>query len=346
MHLFELKLLSKILHNKLPYICFCGIGEGVSVLHRYTGHSPHVFRGGCGPVAHTSRNSYNSDGADVFNAEMKSVLVGDLEISNDLSIVFIGGPCAIESQEHCIFMAKSIKSICNKLNIAYIFKSSFDKANRSSVVGKRGVGIEEGLKILTEVKRQVGVPVLTDVHLPEQCSRVAEVADVLQIPAFLCRQTDLLASAAKTGRAINVKKGQFVAPNDMKGVVAKLEHFGAKNIMLCERGACFGYNNLIVDMRGLPIMAKTGYPVIFDATHSVQLPSANGECSGGEREFAPFLARAAVAVGVAGIFMEVHDNPEAAPCDGANMVRLKDLEQILTELLTLDKISKRCVRRI
>ncbi len=277
---------------------------------------------------------------------MSVVRIGNVEISNSSPIVFIGGPCAIESQEHCIFVAQSVKSICDKLNIAYIFKSSFDKANRSSVAGKRGVGIEEGLEILAEVKKQVGVPVLTDVHLPEQCDRVAEVADVLQIPAFLCRQTDLLASAAKTGRAINVKKGQFVAPSDMRNVAAKLEHFGAKNIMLCERGACFGYNNLVVDMRGLPIMAKTGYPVIFDATHSVQLPSANGACSGGEREFAPFLARAAVAIGVAGIFMEVHDNPEVAPCDGANMVRLSDLEQILTELIAIDKISKQYVRRI
>lgn len=277
---------------------------------------------------------------------MKVVKIGDVSISNELRLAFIGGPCTIESMEHCLFMARNIKSICDKLEIRYIFKSSFDKANRSSFSGKRGVGIDQGLEILTEVKKQTGLPILTDVHLPEQCERVAEVADVLQIPAFLCRQTDLLASAAKTGRTINVKKGQFVSPNDMKNIVAKLEHFGATNIMLCERGACFGYNNLVVDMRGLPIMAKTGYPVIFDATHSVQLPSANGECSGGEREFAPFLARAAVAAGVAGIFMEVHDNPEIAPCDGANMVYLKDLEQILTELVVFDTISKQHFRRI
>ncbi len=277
---------------------------------------------------------------------MKVVKVDDMEISNISQFVFIGGPCAIESLEHCIFMAQNIKQICDKLKINYIFKSSFDKANRSSFSGKRGVGIEQGLQILSEVKKQVGVPVLTDVHLPEQCPKVATVADVLQIPAFLCRQTDLLRAVAETGNAINVKKGQFVSPNDMKNVVAKLEHFGAKNIMLCERGACFGYNNLVVDMRGLPIMAKTGYPVIFDATHSVQLPSANGECSSGEREFAPFLARAAIAVGIAGIFMEVHDNPEIAPCDGANMVYLRDLEQILTELIAIDKISKQYIRRI
>ena len=277
---------------------------------------------------------------------MKVVKVSGIEISNISQFIFIGGPCAIESLEHCLFMAQNIKQICDELKIRYIFKSSFDKANRSSFSGKRGIGIAQGLEILAEVRKQVGVPVLTDVHLPEQCQKVAEVADVLQIPAFLCRQTDLLRAAAETGKTVNVKKGQFVSPSDMKNVVAKLEHFGSKNIMLCERGACFGYNNLIVDMRGLPIMAKTGYPVIFDATHSVQLPSANGEYSGGEREFAPFLARAAIAAGVAGIFMEVHDNPETAPCDGANMVYLRDLKQILTELVELDKISKQYIRRI
>ena len=277
---------------------------------------------------------------------MKVVKVSGIEISNISQFIFIGGPCAIESLEHCLFMAHNIKQICDELKIRYIFKSSFDKANRSSFSGKRGIGIAQGLEILSEVRKQLGVPVLTDVHLPEQCQKVAEVADVLQIPAFLCRQTDLLRAVAETGKTVNVKKGQFVSPGDMKNVVAKLEHFGSKNIMLCERGACFGYNNLVVDMRGLPIMAKTGYPVIFDATHSVQLPSSNGECSGGEREFAPFLARAAIAVGVAGIFMEVHDNPETAPCDGANMVYLRDLKQILTELVELDKISKQYIRRI
>lgn len=277
---------------------------------------------------------------------MKLIKVCDIEISNISQFVFIGGPCAIESLEHCLFMAHGIKNICDKLEISYIFKSSFDKANRSSFSGKRGIGIDQGLDILSEVRKQVGIPVLTDVHLPEQCKKVAKVADVLQIPAFLCRQTDLLRAVAETGKVINVKKGQFISPSDMKNVVAKLEHFGAKDIMLCERGACFGYNNLVVDMRGLPIMAKTGYPVIFDATHSVQLPSANGDCSGGEREFAPFLARAAIAVGVAGIFMEVHDNPDTAPCDGANMVYLRDLEQILIELVVLDKVSKQYIRRI
>ena len=277
---------------------------------------------------------------------MKSFSIGNLEISNNSQFTFIGGPCAIESLDHSLFMCENIKSICDKLGINYIFKSSFDKSNRSSFSGKRGIGIEEGLMILSEVRSKFKVPVLTDVHLPDQCEIVAEVVDVLQIPAFLCRQTDLLEAAAKTGKAINVKKGQFVSPSDMKNVVSKLEHFGAEKIMLCDRGTCFGYNNLVSDFRGLPIMAKTGYPVIFDATHSIQLPSANGDCSNGEREFAPILARAAIAVGVAGIFMEVHDNPENAPCDGPNMIYLKELEQILKELLEFDKISKRYERNI
>lgn len=275
---------------------------------------------------------------------MRSINIKDIEISNKTQLTFIGGPCAIESLDHCFFMCEQIKKICEKLKINYIFKSSFDKANRSSYSGNKGVGIGEGLNILGEVKRNFGVPVLTDVHLPNQCKEVSEVVDVLQIPAFLCRQTDLLEAVAKTGKAIHVKKGQFISPNDMKNVVKKLEYFGAKDIMLCDRGTCFGYNNLISDMRGLPIMAELGYPVIFDATHSVQLPSANGDCSSGQREFAPILARAAVAVGVAGIFMEVHEEPNRAPCDGPNMVYLKELEGILTELLELDKISKKYPR--
>jgi 2-dehydro-3-deoxyphosphooctonate aldolase (KDO 8-P synthase) len=243
-------------------------------------------------------------------------------------------------------MCKKIKDICDKLAINYIFKSSFDKANRSSITGKRGVGIEDGLAILSEVRTKFNVPILTDVHLPNQCKIVANVADILQIPAFLCRQTDLLEAAAKTEKLINVKKGQFISPSDMNNVTSKLEKFGAKGVMLCERGACFGYNNLVVDFRGLPIMKKNGYPVIFDATHSIQLPSANGESSGGERKFAPILARAAIAVGVAGIFMEVHDVPENAPCDKESMVCLSDLELILTELSDLDEVSKRYKREI
>jgi 2-dehydro-3-deoxyphosphooctonate aldolase (KDO 8-P synthase) len=243
-------------------------------------------------------------------------------------------------------MCEEIKNICDGLSVNYVFKSSFDKANRTSFSSERGVGITEGLNILNKVKSKLDVPILTDVHLPSQCDIVSEVTDILQIPAFLCRQTDLLEAAAKTGKIINVKKGQFVAPGDMKNIVAKLSHFGAENIMLCDRGTCFGYNNLVSDFRGLPIMAQTGYPVIFDATHSIQMPSANGTSSSGERKFAPILARAAVAVGVAGIFMEVHDNPDTAPCDGSNMVYLKDLKQILIELTELDKISKKHKRTI
>lgn len=277
---------------------------------------------------------------------MNTCFVNQLEISNNSRFSFIGGPCAIESLDHAFFVCEKIKQICDKLQINYIYKSSFDKANRSSVSGKRGIGIEQGLDILERVKEEFHIPVLTDVHLPQQCEEVAKVADVLQIPAFLCRQTDLLEAAAKTGKAIHVKKGQFIAPNDMRNIVKKLEYFGAKNIMLCERGTCFGYNNLVCDFRGLPIMAQTNYPVIFDATHSVQLPSANGESSGGDRRFAPVLARAAIAVGVAGIFMEVHEDPDNAPCDGPNMVRLDELEQILTELVELDKVSKKYKRGI
>ncbi|MBR1479758.1 MAG: 3-deoxy-8-phosphooctulonate synthase [Alphaproteobacteria bacterium] len=277
---------------------------------------------------------------------VKSFKIGEFEVSNNLPFFFIGGACVIETLDHALFMCDKIKSICDKLRVNYLFKSSFDKANRSSFSGARGVGIDEGLRVLSRVREEFGIPVLTDVHLPEQCTRVAEVVDVLQIPAFLCRQTDLLEAAAKTGKVVNIKKGQFLAPNDMKGVIGKLEHFGAGKILLCDRGTCFGYNNLVSDFRGLPIMGKTGYPVLFDATHSVQLPSANGNCSGGQREFAPILARAAVAVGVAGIFMEVHDAPDKAPSDGANMVRLDELEQILTELVEIDKVSKKYSRRI
>jgi 2-dehydro-3-deoxyphosphooctonate aldolase (KDO 8-P synthase) len=245
--------------------------------------------------------------------------------------------------DHSLFMCEKIKNICAKLKINYIFKSSFDKSNRTSIRGKRGVGMDEGLKILEQVRLKLDVPILTDVHLPDQCQIVASIVDVLQIPAFLCRQTDLLEAAAKTKKVINVKKGQFIAPNDVNGIIEKLEHFGSTNMMICERGTCFGYNNLVNDFRGIAIMAKTGYPVIFDATHSVQMPSANGDSSGGEREFVPILARAAVAVGVAGIFMEVHDNPDAAPCDGPNMIHLEKLEQTLTELVALDDVVKNMV---
>ncbi|MDR1365005.1 MAG: 3-deoxy-8-phosphooctulonate synthase [Holosporales bacterium] len=277
---------------------------------------------------------------------MQSVTVGGFEVANDKPFVFIGGPCVIESLDHSLRMCCEIKSVCERLGVDYIFKSSFDKANRTSISGKRGIGLDEGLRILSDVKSEFEVPVITDVHLPDQCSAVAEVVDVIQIPAFLCRQTDLLAAAAKTGRVVNVKKGQFVAPMDMASVAEKLRHFGATEIMLCDRGTCFGYNTLVTDFRGIPIMAQTGCPIIFDATHSVQMPSANGTSSGGERKFAPILARAAAAVGVAGIFMEVHDDPDKAPCDGPNMIRMDNLEQILTELVAIDTVSKKFKRTI
>ncbi len=277
---------------------------------------------------------------------MPSVIVKNIVFSNDLPFVFIGGPCAIEGYDRTLFIGEKVKEVCDGLGVPYVFKSSFDKANRTSFKGARGVGIDEGLKILSAVKEKVKVPILTDVHLPDQCEKVAEVADVLQIPAFLCRQTDLLEAAARTGRAIHVKKGQFLAPHDMQNIVKKLEHFGAQQIILCDRGTSFGYNTLVSDFRGLPIMAQTGYPVVFDATHSIQLPSANGESSGGERKFAPILARAAAAVGVAGIYMEVHDDPDNAPCDGLNMVYLRDLKQILTELVQFDQIAKQYIRTI
>jgi 2-dehydro-3-deoxyphosphooctonate aldolase (KDO 8-P synthase) len=277
---------------------------------------------------------------------VNTISLCDFNISNKNLFVFIGGPCAIETESHAKMICQTAKEICNDLGLKYIFKSSFDKANRTSIQGKRGIGIHEGLKILHAIRSEYNVPVLTDIHLPDQCADVAKVTDILQIPAFLCRQTDLLEAAAKTGRIINVKKGQFVSPDDMANIVEKLKHFGAKDIMLTDRGTCFGYHSLISDFKGLPIMAKTGCPIIFDATHSIQTPSSKGECSGGNREFAPILARAAVAVGVAGIFMEIHDDPDNAPCDGPNMIHIKDLKQILIELVELDKISKRYQRDI
>ena len=277
---------------------------------------------------------------------VKVIEIGKIKISNNLPFVFIGGPCAIESREHSAFICGKIKEICDELDIPFIFKSSFDKANRTSFSGNRGVGIDEGLSILKEVRETYNVPVITDVHLPDQCKKVAEFVDILQIPAFLSRQTDLLEAAAKTGKTLHIKKAQFMSPNDMKNVIAKVNNFGNENIMLCDRGTCFGYNTLISDFRGLPIMAKTGYPVVFDATHSIQQPSSMGSCSGGERQFAPILARAAVAVGVAGIFMEVHENPDSAPCDGPNMVYLSDLKQILNELKMLDNVAKKHARPI
>ena len=270
-----------------------------------------------------------------------TVTIGDIEVANDRSLTLIAGPCAIESRDHAMDMAGALKEVTAKLGVGLIYKSSYDKANRSSANTPRGIGMDEGLAILAEVKTATGCPVLTDVHEPGHCAVAAAAVDVLQIPAFLCRQTDLLLAAAATGRAINVKKGQFLAPWDMRHVAAKLRAGGNESVMVCERGASFGYNTLVSDMRSLPIMAKqTGCPVIFDATHSVQQPGGQGERSGGQREFVPVLARAAVAVGVAGVFMEVHQDPDSAPSDGPNMVRLGQLPALLETLMELDRIAK------
>lgn len=268
------------------------------------------------------------------------IKIKNISIANNLPFTLIAGPCQIESLDHALFTAENIKNITTKLGIPLIYKSSFDKANRTSANAARGVGIEEGLEILAKVKAKLDLPILTDVHTGEQCAKVAEVADILQIPAFLCRQTDLLKAAAETGKIINVKKGQFLAPWDMKNVHAKLQYFDAHGIMLTDRGTSFGYNTLVSDMRGLVIMAETGAPVIFDATHSVQQPSALGGASGGERRFVEVLARAAIAVGVAGVFMEVHQDPDNAPSDGPCMLNLANLEHVLTQLKKYDEITK------
>ena len=246
----------------------------------------------------------------------------------------------MESKDHAFDMCGSIKEIADELEIPFIYKTSFDKANRTSLNGKRGLGLDAGLPVFEAVKAEFGVPTLTDIHTAEQCAPVAEIVDILQIPAFLCRQTDLLLAAAETGAVINVKKGQFLAPWDMKNVVAKLESTGNKNILLTERGASFGYNTLVSDMRSLPIMAQTGYPVIYDATHSVQQPGGQGSSSGGQREFVPVLAKAAVAVGVAGLFIETHDDPDNAPSDGPNMMPLSEMESLLTQLQAIDHLVK------
>ena len=266
---------------------------------------------------------------------------GNLEISNDNRICVIIGPCQLESEQHALNMAGKIKEITNKFNLGFIYKTSFDKANRTSLKGKRGVGLDNSLSIFDKIKKEFNVPILTDVHNIEQCSIVANHVDVIQIPAFLCRQTDLLVAAAKTNKIINVKKGQFLAPWDMVNVTKKIADSGNKNILVTERGASFGYNTLVSDMRALPIMAKNGYPVIFDATHSVQQPGGYGESSGGQREFVEYLARAAVAVGVAGVFIETHQDPDNAPSDGPNMVPLDKLENLLKQLCDIDKLIKK-----
>lgn len=270
----------------------------------------------------------------------RRVSIGKVTFANDLPLVLIAGPCAIESRSHAKEMAAALKELTDRLGIGLIYKSSFDKANRTSHASPRGIGMVEGLDILADVRASFDCPVLTDVHDALQCVPVAEAVDVLQIPAFLCRQTDLLIAAAETGRAIHVKKGQFLAPWDMKNVAAKLADAGNNRLLLCERGASFGYNTLVSDMRALPIMAETGFPVVFDATHSVQQPGGQGTVSGGERRFVPVLARAAVAVGVAGVFMETHEDPDSAPSDGPNMVPLQQLPALLETLVAIDRIAK------
>jgi 2-dehydro-3-deoxyphosphooctonate aldolase (KDO 8-P synthase) len=270
----------------------------------------------------------------------RHINVGNTTIGNDRPLALIAGPCQIESRAHALEMAHALVEITGKLGIGLIYKSSFDKANRSSIETPRGLGMGEGLNILAEVRETYGCPVLTDVHTAEQCAPTAEAVDVLQIPAFLCRQTDLLVAAAVTGRAINVKKGQFLAPWDMANVVHKIAASGNDKAMVCERGASFGYNTLVSDMRSLPILAETGCPVVFDATHSVQQPGGQGKTSGGQREFVPVLARAAVAVGVAAVFMETHQDPDHAPSDGPNMVKLRDMPELLATLMAFDKIAK------
>jgi 2-dehydro-3-deoxyphosphooctonate aldolase (KDO 8-P synthase) len=270
----------------------------------------------------------------------RHVVIGDISIGNDLPLVFIVGPNTLESRAHALEMSAALAEIARRLGIDLIYKTSFDKANRSSVGSSRGIGLEAGLPILAEIRERSRLPVLTDIHEPGQCAPVAEIVDILQIPAFLCRQTDLLLAAGMTGKPVNVKKGQFLAPSDMRNVAAKIASTGNDRILLCERGASFGYNTLVVDMRALPIMAQTGYPVVFDATHSVAQPGALGDRSGGEREFAPVLARAAVAVGIAAAFIETHQDPDRAPCESATMVPLKMLPGLLETLVSFDRLAK------
>jgi 2-dehydro-3-deoxyphosphooctonate aldolase (KDO 8-P synthase) len=270
----------------------------------------------------------------------RTVTVGKLAIANDRPLTLIAGPCALESRAHAQEMCSALVELTGKLGIGLIYKTSFDKANRTSSKSARGLGMDKSLPIMAELRETFGCPVLTDVHEPDQCAPVAEAVDVLQIPAFLCRQTDLLLAAGKTGRTINVKKGQFLAPWDMKQVAAKIAETGNDKVMLCERGVSFGYNTLISDMRSLPILAETGYPVVFDATHSVQQPGGQGATTGGQREFVPVLARAAIAVGVAAVFMETHQDPDHAPSDGPNMVPLKRMRGLLQTLMEFDRIAK------
>jgi 2-dehydro-3-deoxyphosphooctonate aldolase (KDO 8-P synthase) len=274
-------------------------------------------------------------------APLPSVAVGNVRFANEAPLALIAGPCQLESRAHGLEMAHALKEIAASLGIGLVFKTSFDKANRTSLSGRRGLGLHESLAVFAEIRAATGLPVLTDVHEPGQCAPVAEAVDVLQIPAFLCRQTDLLIAAAATGRVVNVKKGQFLAPWDMKSVIGKLTGSGNPQVLVTERGSSFGYNTLVNDMRALPIMAAFGAPVIFDATHSVQKPGGLGDASGGEREFVAVLARAAVAVGVAGVFIETHEDPDHAPSDGPNMVKLTDFAPLVAELMEFDRLAKR-----
>ncbi len=271
---------------------------------------------------------------------IQRVQVRNIEISNDAPLVIMAGPCQIETRDHALETAEFLQTTSENTGVPFIYKSSFDKANRTSLSGRRGVGIDVGLRILEDVQKEIDSPVMTDVHTEAQCAQIGDVVDIIQIPAFLCRQTDLLIAAAKTGKALNVKKGQFLAPWDMIHVAKKIASTGNKNIMLCERGTSFGYNTLVVDVRGLPIMAQTGYPVIMDATHAVQQPGGQGVSSGGQREFAPVLSRAAVSIGVAGVFMETHEDPDNAPSDGPNMIHLHHIPALWRQLKELDVWAK------
>lgn len=271
---------------------------------------------------------------------MKTVSIGSLSVSNDAPLTVIAGPCQLQSADHAMMIAARMQAICAAAGAQFIFKASFDKANRTSVAGQRGLGLDEGLRVLQQVKTSLGLPVLTDVHTEAQCAPVAEVCDVLQIPAFLCRQTDLLLAAGETGAVINVKKGQFLAPWDMPNVIAKIESTGNNRILLTERGTSFGYNTLVTDMRALPQMAASGYPVVMDATHSVQQPGGKGGSSGGQREFAPVMARAAVSLGIAAVFIETHEDPDNAPSDGPNMIPLDRMEALIASLMAFDRLAK------
>ncbi|MDP5085276.1 MAG: 3-deoxy-8-phosphooctulonate synthase [Yoonia sp.] len=271
---------------------------------------------------------------------MHIVEIGDLSVSNDLPLLVIAGPCQLESTDHAQMIAGKMAEVCAAHGAQFVFKGSYDKANRTSLGGKRGLGMDEGLKVMQSVKDGIGCPVLTDIHAPDQCATVAAVCDIMQIPAFLCRQTDLLLAAGETGAVINVKKGQFLAPWDMPNVVAKIESTGNKRIMLTERGASFGYNTLVADMRSLPTMARTGYPVVMDATHSVQQPGGMGGSSGGQREFAPVMARAAVSLGIAAVFIETHEDPDNAPSDGPNMIPLDQMDRLIKSLMAFDRLAK------